>query len=254
MTRTYFILIIFIFPCLGSARVFDFQKQVVATYIRGSYGLNKLQKQAYKPGFPASVDFPDHGGVNQAYSADFGFSLTTKNAFNIKLGVELLYPQLSKEVSGVNASGTQLLSVTSEVYSVIPQLNLEVFLEKTPKWRWFAGGGVGYAVATIKNTVSMTASGTSSLGVSDYIEEGTGWGLMSQLFTGIEFPFFDNVALSLEAGYRILTVSQYSSNRDSTTALGGVAKGNTLRNVDGTDRSTDLGGPWASATLRLYIF
>lgn len=247
-----FFQIIVLVASLAEARVFDYKRESFSTYLRASYGMNNLQKYAYQPGFPPSVSFPGSDGVNQAYSGEFGFGLGSDN-LAVLLGLELLYPQMTTGLSGVNAGGTSLLSIDSQVYSVIPKVDLEFYFKKSPTYRFYGGFGVGYAITTLKNTVTMTSPGTTALGVSDYIEEGTGWGIMGQAFTGFEFAFFDNVGFSLDVGYRYLRVDNFTSNRNSNTAHGQVYTGNQLKNYDGTNRATDLSGPWASAAFRIYI-
>jgi hypothetical protein len=232
------------------ARVFNFKRQTVSVYLRGAYGINKLQKYAFEPGFPTSVSFPD-SSVNQNYSGELGLALTTN--FTTRLGVELLYPQLIKDIEGRNSSNTNLMSVVSQVYAVIPQVNIEIPIRAGAKSKFYVMAGGGYAVSTFKNTVTMTAAGTSTLGVTDYIEEGTGNGFMGQGGGGVEFSFVDNVSLSFDLGYRYLVVNNYTANRDATTANGPIYKGNAITNVDGSKRTTDLSGPWAAMSFRFYI-
>jgi hypothetical protein len=239
------------FLCSNSfARVFNFKNQTLAAYIRGEFGLNKLQKNGYAPGFPSNVDFPNSDGVNQNYSGEFGFAWTT--GITTRLGVELLYPQLTKDLEG-RVGGVDMLSVTSQVYAVIPQINFEIPMKRSDTVRFYFGGGAGYALATLKNTVTMTPAGTAFTGVTDYIEEGSGFGLMGQGFVGFEFAFFDNVGMSFDGGYRYLVINNYTSNRSANTVRGRIETGNPIRNVDGTNRVTDLSGPWAAATFRIYF-
>ncbi|MDZ4678003.1 MAG: hypothetical protein SGI74_10920 [Oligoflexia bacterium] len=235
---------------ISDARVFNFKSQTAAAYLRGAVGLNKLQKYAYAPGFPTIVDFPDNDGVNQNYSGEFGFSFT--KGITTRLGVELLYPQLTKELEG-RVNTLKALSVTSQVYAVIPQINFEIPMKSSTNYKLFIGGGAGYALATLKNTVTMTPTGTTLYGVTDYIEEGSGFGIMGQAFAGIEFSFFDNVSMSLDSGYRYLVVNNYTANRSASTVRGRIESGNQIKNIDGTNRFTDLSGPWAAMTFRFYF-
>jgi hypothetical protein len=235
------------------ARVFNFQKQTFSTYLRGTYGLSMLQKDAYQPGFPATVSFPGHSGVAQAYSGEIGFGLSSKFV-TWRLGVEMLNPAQAKDVAGMNASGTQWLTVNSEVYSIIPQVNVEFMIRQGPSWRWYFGGGVGYAITTFKNTVTMTAAGTTALGgVTDYIEEASNYGLMGQGMTGFEFAFFDNVSLSFDVGYRYLNANGFKANRDARTACRQFYTGNTITNCAGGDRSFNLSGLFTAGNFRIYI-
>ncbi len=249
----YLFIIIFAFPHLGHAKVFDYKKSTVATYLRGGFGLNNLQKYAYQPGFPTSVTFADSDGVNQTYSAEFGFSFITGKLCT-RLGVELLYPQLTSGLSGKNASGTQLLSITSQVYSLVPKIDFEFAFKETPTSKVYGGIGAGYAMTTIKNSVTMTAAGSAAFpGVTDYIEEGSGSGYLGEVFFGFEWAFFDNVGFSLDAGYRYLINSSYNSNRNTTTVSKTETTGAQIMNADNTARTTSLSGPFAAGTFRIYF-
>jgi hypothetical protein len=237
----------------AQARVFNFQKQSFSTYLRGTYGFTMLQKDAYQGGFPNTVSFPNQAGVSQAYSAEVGFGLSSKY-LTWRLGVELLNPAQTKDAAGLNASGTQWLTLSSEAYSVIPQVNVEFVVRQGPTWRWYFGGGIGYAITTFKNTVTMTAAGTTALGgVTDYIEEGSNYGLMGQGMSGFEFAFFDNVSMSFDLGYRYLNATGFKSNRDSRTACNQFYSGNTVTDCAGGDRALNLSGLFTAANFRIYI-
>ena len=99
----------------------------------------------------------------------------------------------------------------------------------------------------------MTSTGTSQFGNGDYIEEGTGYFIMGEAFGGYEFQFFDNVGFSLDAGYHYFTVGPLNANRNANTVRGAITQGSTLKNVDGTNRTVDLSGYFAAASLRIYI-
>lgn len=241
----------------AEAKVFNFQEQTLSTYLRGTYGYTNLQGYGYQPSFPPSVAFPGGAGAtnaSQSYSGEIGIAYTTPKACTLRFGVELLYPAQLTGVVGTNAAGAALFSLTSQVYSVIPQVNLEYFVKKGANARVYVGGGTGYAVTTLKNTVSMTPQGNTTLGITDYIEEATGWGIMGQGFTGVEFAFFDNVATSFDVGYRYLVVNNYTTNRGFQSPAGNFASGNPLKNFDGSGRYTDLGGLFATINFRIYIY
>jgi hypothetical protein len=253
--RKFLIFLLVILPVgeSASARVFNFQDRSFATYLRGTFGTNSLQRNAYAPGMPTTVSFSGANGVSQQYSGEFGVLLIPRPTFALRIGVELLSPAATMGAGGVSSSGTPLFSLDSQVFSVIPQGNLEIFFKKTASARFYAGGGGGYAVTTLKNTYTMTPAGTTALGVQSYIEEASAFGLMGQVFTGFEFSFFDNIGLAFDIGYRYLVVNNYTANRNATTAIGAVTTGGTIKNNDGTNRSTDLSGLIAGIALRIYF-
>ncbi len=245
-----FILLGFVWASSANGKVFDYGKQSLSTYLKGSLGMTMLQKTAYQTGFQPTVLFNGNDGVNTAYSGEAGLAFTSPRNFTLRLGVELFYPSLTKDLDGADSSGNKLLTITSQVYAVIPQVNLEFFVKQGAKYHYYIGGGAGYAITTLKNTVTISSA---SVGVSDFIEEGSGWALMGQGYAGVEFAFFDSVGFSFDAGYRYLFVDNYKSNRDSVTPTGTYYKGNQIKNYDGTNRATNLSGPWVSGTFRIYF-
>jgi hypothetical protein len=249
----FFAFVLLLSASAAEARVFNFDQQTFSTYLRGTYGFTKLQEMAYQSGFPTTVVFDSSGSASTAYSGEFGLAFTSPHAMTFRLGVELLSPAQQTGVQGKDSTGTTLLSLDSQVYSIIPQANFEFFVKKGATWRWYFGGGAGYAVTTFKNTVTMTSAGQTALGVGNYIEEGTGWGIMGQAITGYEFSIFDTVSLSFDLGYRYLVVNNYTANRDYVAPAGTFTTGNPVKNVDGSARSTDLSGFFAGATFRFYI-
>ena len=250
--RLLFVLALLI-PASASARVFNFDDQTFSTYLRGTYGTSNLQRNGYGPGFPSSVNYPDSSPVSQGYSAEFGFAFTSPKFCNVRIGVELLNPAGTTAATGTNAAGTALFKMTEQVYSVIPQGNVEIFLKKFQGSRLYLGLGGGYAVTTIQNSYTMTATGTSTFNLGNYIEEGTGWGVMGQGYLGYEFSAFDSVSMSFDVGYRTLTVSNFTSNRNFTAPYGQINTGNPIINYTGGNRYVDLGGYFAGLNFRFYF-
>jgi opacity protein-like surface antigen len=252
MKNLFLLFVVLLSSSVSSARVVGLDSRKLATYLRGTYGLNNMGRNAFEPGFPTTVSFPDLGGVNQAASAEIGLSFTT--GITTRLGLEILYPQYVNQLEGRNAGSTTLMSVTSEVYSLIPQLNLELPFKVTKIFKPYMYFGVGYAVTVIKNTVSMSSSGQATFGVQDYIEEATAYSIMGQLGAGFEFALVDNIGLSFDAGYRYLNPNKFTLNRDAITPRGTVLAGQDLRNVDGSNRALNLSGFFGAATFRFYIY
>lgn len=233
-------------------RVFDFDTQSFSTYLRGSGGYSNLQREAYQGGFPSTIGFNDSNGVSNAYSAEIGFAIT-KPAFTTRLGIEFLYPYTPGSSNASNASGP-LFNVSNFTFSVIPQVDFEIYIKRKPSYRLYVGLGGGYGIAVFKNTITMTAWGNATYpSLQNYIEEATGSGIMGQSYFGIEFPAFDNVSLSLDLGYRYFIASNYTSNRDYTSPLGTFQTGSPIKNADGSARTTDLSGVFMAFNFRFYF-
>jgi hypothetical protein len=252
--KSYFCFFILIFSSLSEAREFDFGSQTFSTYLRGTGGFCNLQRGAYAPGFPSSVVFNDSNSTTYSYSAELGFAYTSPKAYTLRVGVELLYPNSSASTTGYNSSNAALFNLSSKMYSVIPQANVEIFLKKKPNYRIYLGLGGGYALTTFTNTVTMTAAGSSAYGEGSYTESASGNGIMGQGYLGLEFPAFDNVAFSFDLGYRYLKVSGYTANGGYTSLNGTTTTtGGAVVNADGTARTTDLGGASGAFNLRIYF-
>jgi hypothetical protein len=258
MKKYFLILICFFLTSVAHGRIFNYKKQNFSAYLRGQYGLNKAQKTAFQPGFPTSgsttVTFPDHDGVNQDYDAELGLGLNV-GRLNTRLGLGLIYPQPVTSTAGKNAAGTALLSLSSQISSLVPRATFELALKQTDTFKAYVGVAAGYAITTIKNTVSLNAAGQAAFPTAavDYTEEGTSYGLLGEVLAGLEFAAFDNVGFSLDAGYRYLNHSSFNATRGANTVGGVVTTGSTLRNVDGTTRTLDLSGYFVGGTFRIYF-
>ncbi|CAM6001616.1 unnamed protein product [Sphagnum balticum] len=238
---------------IAQARVFNFDEQTFSTYLRGTGGFTNLQKTGFAPGLPAGTSFPDSPGVTQAFSGEIGVGFTTKRVLTTRLGVELFYPYASGGVTGKNTAGAPLLTMSNQLYGIIPQVNFEFFVKQGPWGRIYMGGGAGYGICILNNVTSLTPLGQSTYGIGNYTEAATATTIMGQGFLGVEVPAFDNVSISFDLGYRYLNASNYTSNGGYQSALGSVAAGSTIKNVDGSNRSTDLSGIYGAINLRLYI-
>src|ERR1039457_7099544 len=171
------VLVLTLFSSLSAqAKDTSFLTSTLSTYLRGGYGTTNAGKNAYQPGFPGTVSFPDTSGVFQGYDGEIGVAMGVgANGASIKLGVEILNPAWTNNLAGKNAGGTQLVSIQSEVFAIIPKLDVEYYFIHKPSFRAFFGATGGYAYATLKNTVSLTAAGQVAFpGVANYVEEGTG--------------------------------------------------------------------------------
>ncbi len=235
------------------ARIFDFTKSTSSTYLKGDYGFNRVQKMAYQPGFPSAISFPSLGGVSQNFAAEIGFGINV-HKFTTRFGLQLLFPQLMTGLAGTSASGTQLLSVTSQLYAIIPKVDFEVALKQTAETKTYLGFGLGYAFVTLRNSVGFTPSGNAAYpGVSDYIETGATNALMVEAYGGVEYLLFDTVGFGLDAGYQYLPVGSINVSQSSTTISGAETSGGVMKNADGSSRNFDLSNIFAAASLRIYF-
>jgi hypothetical protein len=244
------IILVLTYSVAGYAKVFTFDTESYASYVRGTGGLSSLQREAYAGGMPSNISFNDNNQTTEAFSGEIGFSYTNPSVATFRLGVELLYPYVPGGSTGSTGTLSQF-TLATQAYSIIPQVNAEIFLKKKPTYRIYLGLGSGYALTTIKNTYTMTSG--SSLGLNNYIEQGTGSGIMGQGYLGIEFPAFDNVSFSFDVGYRYLVVNNFTASGGYTSPLGTFNQGSPIVNADGSNRSVNLGGVFAAVNLRFYF-
>ncbi|MBK9294602.1 MAG: hypothetical protein IPM57_09175 [Oligoflexia bacterium] len=237
----------------AEAKVFDYSKSSFIAYLRGAFGINKAQKFAFEPGFAANITFPDHYGVNQNYNAEFGLGFSV-GKMQTRAGVELKYPQLVKDLNGVNGA-TTVMTITSEVYGIIPKLSIEYSIKQSSTMRIYFGVGAGYGATVIKNTVTLNSAGVALYPTASqtYIEEATGYAIMGEAFTGIDIAAFDNTSFSFDVGYNYHPITAFTINRNANTTRGAISVGGTLTNAAGGNRTLDLSGYFASATLRIHI-
>ena len=231
-------------------RVFSFESENLATYLRGTAGLSAVDNTAFAASSGSGTSFTDQ--VKYNFSGELGF-IFTHSGVSLRLGVEGLIPKEVEAASGTNSGGTELLTVTSENLGVIPIANLEVAFYELGSTRLSAGGGVGYVTLSSKNTYTITTDGQSALGVTDYVEEVSGSTIGGQIFGMLESHFTDNVTVTAEVGYRYYKVSELTHDTDVTTINGTFAKGATAVNNDGTKREIDLSGLFVGLGFRIYI-
>ncbi len=239
--------------CVSSqlqARVFDFNRENFAVYVGGSFGNSNLGDGAYglSSGWGTSTD----RSVQTTTAAEFGFIFAATRV-NLLLGVEYLMPRDQTTVNGSDTAGNQLFSLHSTVTALIPQATLEFITYRGPNSRLFLGLGYGYAMVSLSNQYAMTAAGTTELGVGSYKESGSATSSLYKAYLGWEFLFTDNVTLTFDAGYRYLIVPTISASQSAIAIGGSESQGANLTNMDGSNRSLNLGGGFLGLSLRFYL-
>lgn len=235
------------------ARVFDFKSATVAPYIRGTGGTTPLGQDAFIHGSGVGTTLTSKSNYN--YSGEVGLNMKIADIANLRLGAELISAIPVSNARGTNAAGAERFSLNSNLTVFNPNATIEVFLLKGASARLYSFAGIGYGVANLTNSYTMTSTGTDELGgLSSYDEKAVGSSLTYTVGMGFETVFSDNVTLSLDAGYRYLQLQNMTHTGPVTTiAQGSVAKGDVLKNPDGTARRLDLGGAFVGLTFRFYI-
>lgn len=237
-------------PETAQARKFDFKSESVASYFRGSFGPSNVGGDAFAPssGVGTSVDKT----VATNASAELGFLFSTR-LFNLRLGAEYLMPRQLIDVTGTDAVGTKLFSLNSKLSALVPTVSVETMAFQTATSRMLIGAGIGAAFITLDNAYTMTADGTSALGVADFVESASTNASMYHVYVGYEILFTDTVTAAFDLGYRYLPVKSIASTKDTVAITGSQTTGADLANNDGSKRAFDLGGIYAGLAFRFYI-
>jgi hypothetical protein len=236
----------------ASARVFNFGSERVAAYLRGQYATASQGDDPFADAGGNGVTYDSEYKTNLAY--EFGM-IYTSGIFNWKFGFEILKPANLKDVKGQSPAGVDWYTVTNDISGYVPKLGLEINLKQWPTSRIYIGGDYGYATVTVQNSYTFTAAGAAQFPSipADFREEIKGTGSLIESVVGFETLLSDTTTLAIDAGYRTLQIGSFSHNVDSTGFQGAVVKGDTAKNTDGTDRSLNLGGPFASVAIRIWV-
>ena len=235
----------------GEARTFDFKTEYIAPYVGGTYGLSAVGDMAYG-GSSGNGGVTTDQKVSANASGEVGFMIPTSK-FNIKFGVEFLAPRTLSGINGSSSSGTALFTLDSTVYAVIPMINFEYLAHQTPDSHFLIGLGGGMAYVTLENNYTMTTAGTTATGVGNTDEKGTGQAPVVQGYLGYETLITDNATLAFDIGYRYAPVSTINSTQNISAPAGTEVSGQPLVNMDGSNRSLNLSGPFVGLSFRFYI-
>jgi hypothetical protein len=234
----------------AEARKFDFKSEYISTYFGGTFGQSLLGDGAY--GLSSGAGTATDKKVQSNGSGEIGFVLSLTK-FNLRLGAEYLMPREMAGVTGTNAAGQTLFSLTSRVSALMPMATLELVARETPESKVAFGVGYGTAMISLENSYTMTAAGTSSLGVSDFIERAATQVPVWQGYVSYEILFTDTTTANFSLGYRYLPVPALQSTQSATAISGAESSGKDLVNSDGSKRSLNLGGPFVGLHFRFYI-
>lgn len=244
------LILILLIPGVASARVFDFNKETVAAYLRGTGTLSQVGDSAFGDSSGAATSTSDKVAYN--FGGEFGAMFALSQGVSFRLGLELYQAKPLPSVTGKNASDAELFSLKSTVFSWGPIGTLEVVALRGASYRGYLFGGAGYATVTMENEYTMTAQGVSDL-VPSYTEKSEATAIFGAVGAGLEAELADTTTIAVDMGYRYFPISKFTYKANETTIQGAKSKGGTVVNDDGKARSLDLGGITFSISLRFYI-
>jgi hypothetical protein len=248
------ITLLLILVCVFSAeaRVFNYKEASKAAYLRGTGALSRVGQSAFENS--SGTDTELKGESTYAYSGELGFVFGVGSMTNIRLGAEMIQHR-PVDGKGLNPAGEERFALDSSVVVFNPNVTLEFIYKTQDNLRFFVFTGLGFADVTVDNRYTMTATGSTELGVADFSEKLTGSTYSGHAGIGLEARFVDNVTFSCDFGYRYLPVRtlKYKGDVNNIVAPGGAAKGDEALNHDGHKRSLDLSGISAGITFRFYL-
>ena len=240
-------------PVSGQARVFDIGNEHFAAYLKGQYGQAHQKDETFARSSGASTSFTDEYKVNYAY--EFGFVYATPMV-NLRFGFEILRPTDLKDVKGTSSGGTEYFGMTSSVSGYAPKIGLEANLKQWSQSRLFAAIDYGLATMTVQNSYTFTAAGQAqypSAGATNFREELKGDGPLIETTLGFETLLSDATTIAFDVGYRALSVDSFKHTQAVTNFQGAVSEGTTALNDDGSTRTLNMNGAFASVMLRFWI-
>jgi hypothetical protein len=238
-----------LFPLMGEARVFDFNRETFAAYFMGTAGTSAMGTSAVKGESGSTIAFSDESKT--IYSGEFGF-LYSLPQVSFRFGFEYLSPASIKDASANNGT-SDLYTVNSVTQAYIPKLTVEINVRGAGDARSFVGITAGSANFTLKNDYTLTAAGSALWPGMDTSAEGKGTGTLMALSLGHEGLLSDTTTYAFEFGYRYLKIDnmEYSSNANVFGTS--HSSGDAMKTQAGSARDIDLSGIYLGLSFRFYL-
>lgn len=240
------------FASISWGRVFDFNKENFAAYLRGSY-LTVPNMVGEDSPFETSggngVEFDT--GFKTGSAGEFGFIYSSK-VISLKFGIEVLKPTILNVV-GSSAADVEYYKLKSDVSVVAPKVGIELNLKQWPQSKLFLTLDFGTANIVIKNAYSLNATGATALSAADFDEDVRGNTSFNEGGLGYEMLMSDSTTFAMDVGYRSMNFASLKHNKDVTTFQGAFEKGDVALDNDGNKRSTNLTGYYAGVWFRFWV-
>lgn len=235
----------------AEARVFDINTENFASYFKGQYGTSSLAQKPFAPAGGTGATYDGTYSTQMGY--EFGFVYASRY-MNMRFGFEVIKPPNMETIKGTDAGGADLFTLNNNISVYAPKIGVELNVKQWKESRFFISIDYGQASGTIENSYKFTTAGSNQYGgIADFREEIKGSAALMEYALGFEMFMFDTTTVVFDAGYRQLTFASFTHNVASTGFQGSVAKGAPATNTDGTTRSYDFGGPFASIMFRFWI-
>lgn len=235
----------------GHAKVFDFNKQWLASYLKGQAGVSQLGKDAFAEASGSATNFSESVNYNYSGQAGFIFLLTPK--FGVHLGYELMRPQTLSLIEGNNGRGKKLLDLESKVLGMGPVFGVSYYFRQRSSYRLFSSLSMSLLEISLDNKYLLTDLGRSTYSVQDYTEKSTASGYSTTLGFGIEFLFSDQATAALNLGYRHFPIDRLKYKHSVTTIGGARQGGDEVVNDSGDPRKLDLSEFFTGLAFNFYL-
>lgn len=235
------------------ARKFSFQTEDVAAFFKATGALSNVQQKAFADSVSSStLSFSDEQPqVN--FGGELGFLMKMNDTFNLRLSAEILQSKVSDVKGSDPGSGTEYLTLTSDVFVFNPTATIEYVYSGSATSRFIAYAGIGYASVRLDNEFDINATGAGALSVNSYTEKSDGSFINGHMGIGWEGLFVDNVTAMVDLGYRFMDINKLKYTSDETVIGGSVTKGSEVQNANGSTRQFDMGGLFLGLSFRFYI-
>lgn len=245
------LVLIFILSSSAEARVFDFNKESIAAYLRGTGALSNVGDKAFSKSSGALTDV--EGSAKFNFGGEFGVLFALAPDVSFRAGLELYQAKPVSDGKGKSSAGVEWFDLNSSVFSWGPVGTFEAVTWRGGSSRVFIYAGGGYASITMENEYTMTAAGATALSAASYTEKSEATSIFGFGGIGWETVFADATTIAFDIGYRYMPISKFTYKADTATIQGAKSKGGKVVNDDGSGRTLDMGGATMSVSLRFYI-
>lgn len=242
----------FAFISSAMARKFDFKNERIAPFFSGTYSPSTSGNGGYAQSSGAGTASYDKAPTYN-YTAGFGVAWGTSRV-GFVVGGEVLSPQrFPEDFTGYDAAGTALYTLHSStlIYILTATIEYRMIAQATNNLILGLGGGVGFA--NIDNDYTMTAAGTTALGVGSFNETAQNRVTTLHAYLAYEFLLTDTVTFVLQAGYRHLPVGSLLSTRTGPSITGNQTEGTEIKDNNGQDRRLNFSGPFGGVAFRFFL-
>lgn len=242
-------LIVFLYLSSSEARVFVFDEESFAPYIKLRTGLTSMGSAPYEWQAASSYSGDDVGFV---YGGEFGVYLRG-GGFGIALGVLVHSFDPVSGGKAQDASGVELFSVETEGLAYGPSLIFDYQFSETKSYLWKVIFGGGYQFANIENIYSFTAAGQALVGGQTSLTESYKTGAaFAVIGVSTEFIMSGSTTVSVTAGYHYSMADQWKYGQGGQNFAGTHSQGDNILLEDGATKAIDWSYPFLQVGFQFY--